>query len=245
MYHCSTCNKTFKHASVFRRHRNICEILKLSKYQREIKLEETADIPSREELWDVVKTLVERQETLLKEIDSLKNWVKTRKKKISIIDWLNENIEPNINYDEWLENIDPKSEDLYKIFNHGFVLGFMEILKNELSLDDEHSLPIRAFEQKTNVLFVFNKNKWSAFTLEDFQKMICNIHQKLMKHFQKWTEKNKNQAYNSNNDTYQNNVIEIMGGKQPFHEAIRKIKVKMFKYLKFNLKNIIQYEFSY
>ena len=51
MYHCSTCNKTFKHASVFRRHRNICEILKLSKYQREIKLEETADIPSREELW--------------------------------------------------------------------------------------------------------------------------------------------------------------------------------------------------
>ena len=130
MYHCSTCNKTFKHASVFRRHRNICEILKLSKYQREIKLEETADIPSREELWDVVKTLVERQETLLKEIDSLKNWVKTRKKKISIIDWLNENIEPNINYDDWLENINPKSEDLYKIFNHGFVLGFMEILKN-------------------------------------------------------------------------------------------------------------------
>ena len=35
-----------------------------------------------------------------------------------------------------------------------------------------------------------------------------------------------------------------MGGNMPYEESVRKVNFKLYKYLKFNLKNIVQYEFS-
>lgn len=242
--HCSCCGKTFKHASVFRRHRSICELLKLSKHQQEIKLEEDTDLPPAFELWCVVKTLATRQEKILQELEKMQSWVQRQKRKISIIDWLNENSTPTLSYEEWLQTINIVADDIQLIFNHGFILGILEILKRQLSLNNEHELPIRAFEQKQNVLFVFKNEEWRVYELTEFKTLVSTIHQKITLHFQAWSEKNKKLAYNLNNETYQKNVIKIMGGNMPYEESVRKVNFKLYKYLKFNLKNIVQYEFS-
>ena len=36
-----------------------------------------------------------------------------------------------------------------------------------------------------------------------------------------------------------------MGGKYSREDTLKKIKFKLFNYLKFNLKNIVQYEFTF
>lgn len=241
---CPCCNKTFQHASVFYRHRSICELLKLSKTQQEIRFEENSDLPPASELWCVVKTLAHRQEKILSELDKIQGWVHRQKRKISIIDWLNENSVPSISYADWVEEFEIEATDIQIIFNHGFILGILEILKRNLSLNNEHELPIRAFEQKPNILFVYKEKKWRVYELAEFKNLVSVIHQKITHHFKAWSEKNKKLAYNLNNETYQKNVIKIMGGNMPYEESVRKVNSKLYKYLKFNLKNIIQYEFS-
>ena len=91
---------------------------------------------------------------------------------------------------------------------------------------------------------MFKNNEWCVYELNEFKTLISTIHQKITLHFQAWAEKNKKLAYNLNNETYQKNVIKIMGGNRPYEESVRKVKFKLSKCLKFNLKNIVQYEFS-
>ena len=244
MNKCPSCGKHFNHASIFRRHRSICELLKLSTAQRDIKLEEDKDLPPASELWCVVKTLAQRQEKILVELDKMRAWVQRQKRKISVIDWLNENSTPLISYKNWVTQFDIVPGDIQLIFNHGFILGILEILKKNLSLNNEHELPVRAFEQKPNILFVYKEKNWRVYELTEFKGLVSSIHQKLTIHFREWSEQNKKLAYNLNNETYQKNVIKIMGGNMPYEETIRRVNSKLYKYLKFNLKNIIQYEFS-
>jgi hypothetical protein len=244
MNHCSCCGKTFKHASAFRYHRSVCELLKLSKHEQEDLLEEDSDLPPASDLWRIVKTLASRQEKILQELEKMQNWVQRQKRKISIIDWLNENSTPSVSYDDWIDSFEIVADDIKLVFNHGFILGILEILKRQLSLNNEHELPIRAFEQKPNVLFVHKENGWRVYESDEFKRLISIIHRKITMHFKEWCEKNKKLAYNLNNETYQQNVIKIMGGNRPYDESVRKVNSKLYKYLKFNLKNIVQYEFS-
>jgi hypothetical protein len=244
MNYCGYCGKSFKHASAFRNHRSICELFKLSKHEQEVLLEEEANLPPASDLWRVVKTLVTRQEKILQELEKMKNWVQRQKRKISIIDWLNENSTPSISYNDWINSFEIVAADINLVFNYGFILGILEILKRQLSLNNEHELPIRAFEQKPNVLFIHKEEGWRVYELDEFKGLISVIHQKITIHFKEWCEKNKKLAYNLNNETYQKNVIKIMGGNLPYDESVRKVNSKLYKYLKFNLKNIVQYEFS-
>ena len=203
MNKCPSCGKHFNHASIFRRHRSICELLKLSTVQRDIKLEEDKDLPPASELWCVVKTLAQRQEKILVELDKMRAWVQRQKRKISVIDWLNENSTPLISYKNWVTQFDIVPGDIQLIFNHGFILGILEILKKNLSLNNEHELPVRAFEQKPNILFVYKEKNWRVYELTEFKGLISSIHQKLTIHFREWSEQNKKLAYNLNNETYQ------------------------------------------
>ena len=58
-------------------------------------------------------------------------------------------------------------------------------------------------------------------------------------------EKQRYMDYESIDEGYYKNVQKVMGGKYSRDETLRKIKFKLFNYLKFNLKNITQYEFTF
>jgi len=311
---CSICNKKFTRLIALRRHRGICELLNQSNHCQKADIEEITDLPPINELWSVVKTLVQENIKLKKDLEKIKNWVHTKKKKINIINWLNENKKPVLTFQEWKQKINIYDSDLNLIFDNGFITGIVYILERNLILTEE--LPIRAFQQKANCLYIYeDKSKllekvptkgellekvptkgellekvptkgellekvptkgreapgvdgvsppgvdgvsppgvggvsppgWRILETDEFKELISSVNKNLLIYFKKWYNKNIKLINDSSSktDTYQKNIIKIMGGKVPHDQRIKKINSKLFKYLNIDIKNIIQYEFNF
>ena len=56
-------------------------------------------------------------------------------------------------------------------------------------------------------------------------------------------DSNKDGHFNEESD-YEENVIKILGTKRPKANTYSRIKNKLYNYLKFNLKRIVQFEFN-
>jgi len=88
---------------------------------------------------------------------------------------------------------------------------------------------------------------WRILETDEFKELISSVNKNLLIYFKKWYNKNIKliNDSSSNDDTYQKNIIKIMGGKVPYDQRIKKINSKLFKYLNINIKNIIQFEFNF
>ena len=237
MYRCS-CGKEYQSKTWFQNHRALCELLQDSK-----KDDIYDDLPSKIEMWNCMKVILKKYETLEKKIQDHEKYIKTQKRKINIIDWLTDNYKPELNYNEWLSNIKITQNDLEILFNCGFIEGVYSLLIRCLNSDIN---PITCFDQRLNTFFIYKNDSWEHFDIEDFAKLIKKILFKFIKIFKIWKDENKSFVDNDKNfEIVQKRYIEVMGGRYEDEVNVKKLNSKLYKYLKFNLKNIITYEFSF
>ena len=242
--HTCTCGKKYKRLKTFQEHRALCEMIRLASANENTT--HLTDTPSLIDMWLAMKVLINRNTRLEKEVHKLRNWVATQKKKLSVIDWLNENSSPDQSYKEWVENITLDTEDLEMIFQHNFVGGMFHILCRQLPLSSDINLPIKAFDQKLNVLFTYEDGKWSVMDKDDFKKLVGILHHKLHKVFNAYNKANEKMINNfSKNDAWYKNISKVMGGPLPYDTSVSKINFKVYNYLKFNLRAVTKYEFSF
>tara|TARA_A100001011_G_scaffold225688_1_gene233718 strand:+ start:361 stop:1077 length:717 start_codon:yes stop_codon:yes gene_type:complete len=231
IYTCQ-CGKKFQRIGGFKRHRGICEILNEKTHIQKKELEEISDIPPLDEIWLIIKTLVQENKKLKEEIKRIKSNVGIQNKKMKILDWLNCNIRPETSYEEWLEEFEITENDLSKIFKLGFKCGMIDILENILS--DEF---IKAYNQKNNKLYIYNKNnEWDILNLNEFKTLILKIQKKLLNHFLKWCNKNKKIVYSVKSDEYAVKTKELMGGKRGFLKSIKPLYNCLYTNLKVDFK---------
>jgi len=242
--HTCTCGKKYKRLKNFQEHRALCEMINLASHQENVgHLTET---PSLIDMWLGMKVLINKNNRLEKEVQKLRSWARTQKKKLSVIDWLNENCTPSILYYDWVTNINLDKDDLEMIFEHNFVGGMFHILCRQLPKNNEISLPIKAFGQKLNTLFIYEDGKWSVMDRDVFKKLVGVLHSKLHKAFNAYNKKNEKMINNfSNNDKWYKNISKVMGGPLPYDSSVGKINFKVYNYLKFNLKAVTKYEFTF
>ena len=237
MYRCR-CGKEYQSKTWFQNHRALCELLEDSK-----KDDIYDDLPSKIEMWNCMKVILKKYETLEKKMQDHEKYIKTQKKKINIIDWLTDNYKPELNYNEWLSNIKITQNDLEILFNCGFIEGVYSLLIRCLKSVIN---PITCFDQRLNTFFIYKNDSWEHFDIEDFAKLIKKILFKFIKIFKIWKDQNKSFIDNDKNfEIVQKRYIEVMGGRYEDEVNTKKINSKLYKYLKFNLKNIITYEFSF
>ena len=247
MYKCS-CGKEYKRLKPFHNHRATCELLKLSKTSNEdVSHLTNLDTPSTFDMWLALQTALKKIEKLEKKIESQQRWITRQRKKVCVIDWLNENCKPNIIFTNWYKNLEITSEDLNLIFKHDFIMGINYILQKKLPIKSEKNFPIRSFQQKIGELFTFNGESWELLDIDEFSRMIDFIHKKIHSVFVHWNKLQQKRIDYGNNvdETYYKNISKVMGGRYSREETLRKIKIKIYNYLKFNLKNIVQYEFTF
>ena len=174
--HTCSCGKSYKLLRPFQEHRALCEMIKLSNKNQSV--EHLTDTPSLIDMWLAMKTLIRRNAALEKEVYGLRNWANVQKKKLSVIDWLNEGIDV-MEYSEWIDGIVLDKGDLEMVFEHNFIGGMSHILYRLLPLHDDISLPVKAFDQKLNTLFICRGGSWSAIDKDEFTKLINILHHKL------------------------------------------------------------------
>ena len=241
MYKCA-CGKEYRSKTWFQNHRTVCEMIRdIDKNEDDI----YDDLPSKKEMWNCLKIVLKKYENLEKKVKDHERYIKKINKKISIIDWLTDNYKPNISFNEWINKLNIEIDDLEYLFKVGFIEGIHKIFTKNLILDND-DLPIRSFEQKMYVFFVYNNSKWEHLDFEDYEKLVHNITGKFIKKFEFWKKINKSFIDDEKNiESLQQKYFEIMGGKYDDETNIKKLNSKLYKYLKFNLRNIVTYEFSF
>jgi hypothetical protein len=159
---------------------------------------------------------------------------------------LNENYVPSQDIDKWKNSVTVTRLHLNYLFKNNYTDGVLNIIKDYLPLTHENYLPLKSFDQKENTIFIYQKGKWIILEHSEFEKIVQGISKKIITEFKNWQDENEDKLYNDDFSViYIENVRKIMGGKHSVEQQNNIIHRNLYKYLKMNLKNIIQYEFSY
>ena len=178
------------------------------------------------------------------EIKEIKKWINIKKKKIVILDWLNNNYLLETNLNEFIENLEITQKDILFIFKTNLIEGIINIFNNMIK--ENITIPIKSFVQKENQLYYFNSNnKWEILNEENLNLLLNNIYKLILKEFEEWQSINKNLLLKDEyNEEYLKNIKKILGGNITLDDQKNKIKKNLYKILKLNLVNILEYEFS-
>lgn len=164
-YICEYCSKIYIRKKPFTHHKLMCELSyknskREEKYYREIEETTVSNIPSQRELYEIIITLNNKYDKLQSDYDMLKRYVYDKKRKIEIIDWLNQNSCLEIGFYELFLNIKLSEEDLNIVFEKDYINGIVEIIlkfidgkKNSLKNGE---IPLKAFVQKEGILYIYS-----------------------------------------------------------------------------------------
>ena len=198
-------------------------------------------------LQDIVIELINSNIKLRKDVEELKKWVQTKKRKINILEWLNEKTASNPTqktHKEYMVDLIVSRKDLELVFNTDLITGVQDILEKYFSSND--MAPFQSFDQKDNIIYVYTENsKWELLSTDDFNKMIFKITKQILTEFQKWKQENEHKLYTDHFSTIViQNTKKVIGGNISLEKQQDKIHRNLYKYFKKNLQNTIEYEFS-
>lgn len=247
VYKCPHCPLSYKRKLYYDRHILICDILSKTKKEREQELEEHADTPTMRVMYDLLLEMTLKYSKMEKKVEELTKWVETKKKKIHVVEWLNTNYPDAIKFIDWYKSINLDRKHLELIFKYDFVTGFMYIFQELLPLEQEADLPIKAFDQKDGALFICNdEGKWCAMDSKVLEQFVSYISRLIMGEFVKWQNENMDKMKDEEfSDVYTKNIQKVIGANYSMEQLSMKMKRELYKYLKMNLRNILQYEFSF
>ena len=251
---CSYCNKTYIRKSAYNSHLAKCKFHKICRTNNETNNSENISLEtmskSNDSLFQMLIMLHNKYEKLEKDYNLLKTHVYNTKKKIDIISYLNENYKPKDNFDflNFTNSINITNNDLHLIFNHDYIDGILNIIINAIELlsTQDNILPLKAFNHKEYVLYIYNNNlnSWKVMDNIDLTTFIKYFDKKILNLFLEWkTEAQKKMDYDKYTEIYILNMKKVLGNNFENKDKKTIIKNKLFKHLKVNLKNIVSYEF--
>lgn len=242
MYSCKYCQRKYTRNGSYERHILTCELL--NKTPKEIRLEneERDDTPTFRQLYEIILEMGVKYAKLEKKVEQLSKYI-GQKKKIQVLDWLKSNHTLKQSYSNWINTIQLTNDDLELIFAKDFIEGVNSIIFRYLPLSDINNIPIRSFEQKIDYLCIFENNEWIHMSDSHFQLLLNTIIKQLMTLFNKWQDDNIHKL--KNDKSYLLNVQKLLGCNSSKEKINKKIHNALYKHLKMNLKNLIEYEFDF
>ncbi len=234
---CPYCYKKFGRISALQNHSAFCAIIHQGKYAAQ-NSEQELDVPPVRDMYIVLQKLVMENEKLRKKVDELEKLAQRERKKMSLIDWLNDNKQPEETFSQWVNGIIVTEKDFQYILHNNCINGIMEIIKKNINEDIN---PICGFDQKLRTLFIYT-NSWRIIENDEFYRFIDSIVRKLGKQFDMWM--NKNSAELRKNDE----KIHLYTKKlysADIEDISKKLQLRLYNHIKYNLRNIIDYEFTF
>ena len=153
---CSFCGRGYQRKIYYSRHVAICELMCKSIKERQLENQERDDTPSVRALYDVILEMVTKMSAMEKKMIEMSKWVDSKKRKMNIIDWLNETHKNMaLSVEEFIEHIKVERCHLEYLFKEDYNKTILKVIKDVLSGDDENKMPIKAFDIKPNMLFVY------------------------------------------------------------------------------------------
>ena len=154
-YKCTFCGRGYQRKIYYSRHVALCELMCKSIKERQLENQEFDDTPSVRVLYDVILEMSKKMSTMEQKMNEMSKWVDTKKRKINIINWLNENNKDmTLTVEDLIGRIKVKRSHLEYLFEEDYIGTIVLVLKELLPLKEDTN-PIKAFEHKPNTLFVY------------------------------------------------------------------------------------------
>jgi len=239
--HCPSCFKTLKKKECYEKH-----IFKCQRLHEE-------NTPAPNQLYEMIKSLTEKYNTVQSELENLKNKMSIQNKKLNILEWLNNQDtknNPQLLWSKFINNMEITLSNLELIFKKGLIDGVFDILiqylhssdSNDSSESNDSNHVIKCFEQKKNIIYVFEE-EWKIMNNKAFEDIFKIIYQKILTSFEEYRIVNESKM---NDDNFQvdfnNNFMTILCVNIPFESKCVRIKNKLFNELKENFTSIIEFE---
>ena len=155
------------------------------------------------------------------------------------MDWLDVNKTPTIDFVDWVKNITVTQCDFHRILTVNIVNLIMDIIKNNLETKD---IPICSFDQKLKTIFIYTQKSWRIVEKGEFYRFIDNIIRKLTSQLNQWMQRIELQLQTNEEKfhMYTKKIYSI-----DTEEVARRIHLRLYNHLKYNLRNIVEYEFTF
>lgn len=219
-YSCHYCNKEYTRKMYYDRHVVCCQMIHLSKREKQLDLQENFDTPSRRDLYLIIQELSCKCMQFEQKIKDLENTIYSNSTNIQPLRVLNsadelEKIDNNIVYDEWINNICVTENHLQTVFERNIIEAYKDILLNNKAKTKEVFCSSKIKHNEIYVLTLTdNIKEWVKYTREEINQIEYELTKKLMEKFREWEAKNRERLFSDTYSiNYQNNLNKIMGGK--------------------------------
>ncbi len=258
LYNCSYCNKNYIRKSAYNNHLIKCKYA-TKQYKSDPLVSETESLTleslSRnvniQNLFTLVIMLHNKYDKLELEYNELKKYVSVVKNKINILDYLNENfkhdyLRSDANIKNFMANLVLQQDHLQKIFKHDYVDGIFNIICDYIDTLNVKGtlLPIKCFNNKENVLYIFDGLQWIIMDDAYLRAFIKSFDKKILTLFVEWkATAEKSIDPEIFGEIYIQNMKKVIAGNYEKKNPALMIKSRLYKHLKNDLKSIVHYDF--
>jgi len=248
-YCCAHCNRVYQRKTYYDRHVLVCEMMSKPKKQRDTELEELSDTPTTRKLYDVVLEMGKKISDMEKRINEMDKWVKMRKQKVNIIDWLNQQYSPCLLFEKWIENVNITDEHVERLQTQGLFEIIVEIFRENISTNEEE-IAVRGFDRGNYALYIFTKEGWQKMTSANIKKTMGDMHRKLLQALVAWQKTNITDCSvaslrEHNEILYTTYIKKCMMTKLSTEQLSQRMANSLHKLIKQNVKDVVQCEFSF
>ena len=244
-YVCDICNKQYTKKTSFDKHKLVCEFKIKSKRELEIEVEESSDIPTYNQLVQIVQEMSLKIIKMEEKIEKMQKYITIKNRKTNILLWLNKNLIANIGFLEWVhsylfvkaehfENLMKNDNTIYNILQY--------ILQDNLSEQKDFIYPLVCLSQKNGVFYICDKKEngdmeWQQMTLNDMVLILKLVQNKMIREITIWKEEN-NKKFDDDAKlaiSFNKAVIKLMDINLSQESIINKIKNGLYNCLKKDL----------
>ena len=254
---CIYCGKSYKSKKNIDKHLVLCEtIFKCRNNRGTYPEDDELELPSQKHMYKIILDLTEKYNKLEEKMEQMTKWIDKKKKKINVMEWLNTNTHPAFTFDDFNDKIRVSNNETERMISNGFQDSIHEILSRNIfhyTDSETRNFPIICFEQKTNYIYVYNKNADSSEPLWmelEREKLVClmnKIHKVLTKSLLDWkhTHTTNNTFSDQKADTYNKTLVKLMDVNFNQDSTFNKMKSIIYGITKIDLKSMIEYEFEF
>ena len=246
---CNACGKKYTRKHSLEKHSILCQFQLKTKREKLIDNEETRDIPTYQELINIVQELSIKQEKMERQMQEFQKWTQKERRKMNVLEWLNENITPTNDFHSWLQQISINENYFTCLMEENTIEVVQQILTDHIPKDSTTIYPLQSFSQKNGIIYIFindAQQKWLEITNTMFIKLLQHIQSLFLKKLIAWKEIHKQEMLEKDELSilYNKMIIKLMDIPLVKNSHYTRIQNMLFNYLKKDLKSLIEYEFE-
>ncbi len=249
-YNCAYCSRHYKDKFYLNRHVATCQFLHKSDRERNADIDSTeTTLPSTREMLSLIQTLVLRVDQCENKIAKLTAKLQ-QNRKINVVEWLtSREVQPTRCFIDWVrEDMIPRVPDMLEVvYRSDLISAVVQLFTNTCSRSNG-PLPIRMFEHRTNVVYLFQKGEeetpasWAAVPAATFDTYIGHIcHQFIVEFNIHWYMVHKEEVASDESfkDMYVDYYKRILGGGKYSDDVLfAKIRAQIHSKMKQNVRSV-------